>query len=103
MISTDGDPIVQLHRSTAASARQAAAGLPTVNAMGMRAGHAAVLEGAIAETRRVLEELAHVADVGAGGSEALGQQDIESGRQFGGWDAPERQSRGAVPAEVRVI
>ncbi|SHP92770.1 hypothetical protein [Mycobacteroides abscessus] len=83
-IATSGDPIVRVHRSVADSARAAAAGLPVVNAVGMRAGHAAILDGAIAETRKSLEELARVSDVGAGGAGALGEQDRESGRKFGG-------------------
>ncbi|SIC00042.1 hypothetical protein [Mycobacteroides abscessus] len=83
-IATSGDPIVRVHRSVADSARAAAAGLPVVNAVGMRAGHAGMLEGAIAETRATLGELARVADVGASGAGALGDQDSESGRKFGG-------------------
>lgn len=83
-IATSGDPIVRVHRSVADSARAAAAGLPVVNAVGMRAGHAGMLEGAIAETRATLGELARVASVGAGGAEALSGQDSESGRKFGG-------------------
>ncbi|MFT9573346.1 hypothetical protein ACM0BF_14330 [Mycobacteroides abscessus subsp. abscessus] len=90
MIATDGDPIVQMHRSTAQSARDAAARLPTVNPVGMRHSHVAVLENAIAATRKALGELAHVADVGAGGSEALGNQDRENAQKFTGLDGSGR-------------
>lgn len=83
-IATTGDPIAQVHKSVAASARSAAAGLPTVSAVGMRAGHASILESALGETRKALEELAHVGDVGAGGAEGLGAQDVENGRKYGG-------------------
>ncbi|WP_078314939.1 hypothetical protein [Mycobacterium sp. D16Q16] len=83
MIATTGDPVVQMHRTTATSARSAAAGLPTVNPVGMRAGHAAILENAIAETRKSLEELARVAEVGAGGAEGLADQDRENAGKFG--------------------
>lgn len=83
MIATTGDPVVQMHRTTATSARSAAAGLPTVNPVGMRAGHAAILENAIADTRRVLGELARVGDVGAAGARALGEQDRENAGKFG--------------------
>ncbi|WP_198539861.1 hypothetical protein [Mycobacteroides franklinii] len=102
MISTTGDPIIQLHRTVADSARAAAAGLPVVNSAGMRAGHAAILENAIADTRKVLGELARVAEVGAGGAGALADQDCENGRRYEGWDAPELERRGE-PQEVRVI
>ncbi|MBN7564509.1 Uncharacterised protein [Mycobacteroides abscessus subsp. abscessus] len=84
VIATSGDPIIQVHKNVGEGARSAAAGLPVVNAVGMRAGHAAILDGAIAETRKVLGELARVSDVGAGGAGALGEQDRESGRKFGG-------------------
>ncbi|RIT59373.1 hypothetical protein [Mycobacteroides abscessus] len=82
-IATTGDPIVQLHRGVAASAQAAVAGLPTVSAAGMRAGHAAILEGALGETRRTLGELGRVADVGASGAGVLADQDAESGQRFG--------------------
>lgn len=102
-IATSGDPAVQLHRAVAASARAAAAGLPTVSSEGLRAGHAELLEGAISETRKVLEELARVADVGAQGAEGLGDQDSENGRRFGGWESGELQRRGVPTGETRVI
>lgn len=102
-IATSGDPIVRVHRSVADSARAAAAGLPVVNAVGMRAGHAGMLEGAIAETRATLGELARVADVGAGGAGALGEQDHENARRFGGWESGELQVRGVPTGEARVI
>lgn len=101
-VATTGDPIVQLHRSVAASARAAAEGLPTASSVGMRPSHAELLESALGETRRTLEEQARVADIGAGGAEGLGDQDVESGRKFGGWDAPELERRGA-PVERRVV
>lgn len=82
-VATSGAPIVQLHRGVAASARAAAGALPVVVSAGMRVGHAEILEGAVAETRRVLEELARVADVGAGGAGALGDQDRENGQRYG--------------------
>lgn len=102
-VATSGDPIVQLHRGVAASARAAVAGLPTVNSVGMRSGHASILESALAETRRTLERLAHVADVGASGAGALADQDRENGRRFGGWDGPEVQRRGEPTGEPRVV
>ncbi|SKR18594.1 Uncharacterised protein [Mycobacteroides abscessus subsp. abscessus] len=74
-VATSGAPIVQLHRGVAASAREAVASLPVVSAVGMRRGHAVILEAALADTRRVLEELARVGDVGAAGAETLGDQD----------------------------
>ncbi|SHU55338.1 Uncharacterised protein [Mycobacteroides abscessus subsp. abscessus] len=83
-IATTGDSVIRMHRNVGEGARSAAAGLPTASAEGMRAGHAAILEGALAETRKSLEELARVASVGAGGAEALSGQDSESGRKFGG-------------------
>ncbi|WP_100458657.1 hypothetical protein [Mycobacteroides abscessus] len=89
-VATDGDPIVQMHRGVAASARTAAAGLPTVDSAGMRPGHAEILEAALTDTRKALGELARVADVGAGGAEGLGDQDHESAGRFGGWDAPRK-------------
>lgn len=82
-IGTTGDPIVRMHKSVGEGARAAAAGLPTVNSVGMRAGHAEILESALGETRRTLEGLAHVADVGARGAGALGDQDRENGRKYG--------------------
>ncbi|PVA22687.1 hypothetical protein [Mycobacteroides abscessus] len=82
-VATTGDPVIQMHRAVAASARAAAAGLPVVSAVGMRTGHAELLEGAIAETRKTLGELARVGDVGARGAEGLGGQDRESGQRFG--------------------
>ncbi|MBE5456034.1 hypothetical protein E3G52_002929 [Mycobacteroides abscessus] len=82
-VATSGDPIIQLHRAVAQSARAAAGGLPVVNSVGMRAGHAAILENAIAETRKSLEELARVAEVGAGGAEGLADQDRENAGKFG--------------------
>lgn len=84
VISTTGDPIVRMHKSVGEGARAAAAGLPVVNSVGMRAGHAELLEGALTGTRRTLTELGRVADVGAQGAGALGEQDQESGRKFGG-------------------
>lgn len=82
-IATTGDPIAQVHRSVAQSARTAMAGLPVVSSAGMRRGHAELLEAAIADTRRTLEELARVAEVGASGAEGLGDQDRESGQKYG--------------------
>ncbi|WP_237082902.1 hypothetical protein [Mycobacteroides abscessus] len=103
-VATSGDPIVQIHRAVAASAREAAGALPVVSAAGMRPGHAGILESALGETRRVLEELARVGDVGAGGAEALGDQDRENAGRFGdGWDGPEIQRRGEPTGEPRVI
>lgn len=84
MIATSGDPIVQVHKSVGEGARAAAASLPTVSCVGLRAGHAELLEAALGDTRKVLVELARVADVGAQGAGALGEQDQESGRKFGG-------------------
>lgn len=82
-VATAGDSAIQLHRTVAASARSAAVGLPTVNSVGMRASHAGILTDALAETRKVLAELAHVGDVGASGAEGLSGQDHESGQKFG--------------------
>lgn len=76
-VATSGDPIVQVHRSVAQSARSAAAGLPTVSSVGMRSGHAGILESALGDTRKALGELARVADIGAGGATALADQDCE--------------------------
>ncbi len=101
-IATSGDPAVQLHRAVAASARSAVQGLPTVSAAGMRAGHAEILEAALGETKKVLGELGRVASVGAAGAGALGEQDVESGQKFGGWESGELEVRGA-PQEVRVV
>lgn len=81
-VATSGDAIVQMHKSVASSAREAALGLPTVVSVGMRAGHAELLEGAIAETRKALDGLAHVADVGARGAGALADQDSENAGKF---------------------
>lgn len=82
-VATSGDPVIQMHRAVAASARAAMVGLPVVSAAGMRVGHAELLEAALSETGRVLEELGRVADVGAAGSGALGDQDRENGRKYG--------------------
>ncbi|SHO82887.1 hypothetical protein [Mycobacteroides abscessus] len=82
-VATTGDPVIQMHKGVAASARSAVAGLPTVDSVGMRSGHAEILESALGETRRTLEGLAHVADVGARGAGALGDQDRENGRKYG--------------------
>lgn len=103
VVATTGDPIVQLHRSVAASARAAVAGLPTVDSVGMRSGHASILEAALADTRKTLGELGRVADVGAGGAEALGDQDRQNAGKFGGWDSPEIQRKGEWQGETRVI
>lgn len=102
-VATTGDPIVQLHRSVAASARAAAGGLPVVNSAGMRTGHAELLENALSDTRKMLMELARVADVGASGAEGLSGQDHENAGKFEGWDAPEIQRKGAWHGETRVI
>lgn len=103
VVATSGDPVIQVHKAVAQSAQAAAGGLPTVNAAGMRAGHAELLEGAIADTRTVLEELARVADVGAAGAGALADQDRESGRKYDGWDGPEVQRKGDWHGETRVV
>lgn len=81
-VATSGDPIVQLHKAVAASARSAAGALPVVSAAGMRTGHAELLESALSDTRKTLTELARVADVGAAGAGALSEQDQESGQKF---------------------
>lgn len=81
-VATSGDPVIQMHKNTAQSARAAMAGLPVVSAVGMRAGHAELLELALTDTRRVLEELARVADVGAGGAGALADQDSENDQRY---------------------
>ncbi|MBN7524327.1 hypothetical protein I3U46_08410 [Mycobacteroides abscessus subsp. massiliense] len=83
VVATSGDPIVQVHRAVAQSARAAVTGLPVVSAAGMRSGHAALLESALGETRKALGELAHVGDVGSAGAEALANQDIENGQRYG--------------------
>lgn len=82
-IATSGDPVIQLHRGVAASARAAVSALPTVSAVGMRSGHAGILEAALADTRKALAELARVADVGSAGAEGLSEQDRESGQKYG--------------------
>lgn len=82
-VATSGDAIVRVHKAVAQSARAAMASLPVVSAAGMRAGHAELLEGALADTRKALEELARVADVGAAGASGLGDQDSESGQKYG--------------------
>lgn len=102
-VATSGDPVIQMHKSVAASARAAVASLPVVDSAGMRAGHAVILEAALMDTRKVLEELARVADVGAAGAEGLGDQDSENAGKFGGWDGPEVQRRGEPTGEPRVV
>lgn len=102
-VATTGDPIVQAHRTVAASARSAVSALPTVESAGMQAGHAAILEAALSETGRVLGDLARVADVGARGAEGLGDQDVENGRKYEGWDGPELQRKGEWHGPTRVI
>lgn len=83
-IGTSGDPIIRMHRAVGEGAREAVSSLPTVDSAGMRPGHAGILEAALGETRKVLGELARVADVGSGGAGALSGQDSESGGKFGG-------------------
>lgn len=83
VVATSGDPVIQMHKSVAQSARAAMASLPVVSAAGMRSGHAALLESALGETRKALGELAHVGDVGSAGAEALANQDIENGQRYG--------------------
>lgn len=102
-VATSGDPVIQMHRGVAASARATMAGLPVVSSAGMRPGHAAILEGALSDTRKVLTELARVADVGASGAGGLGDQDRESGRKYDGWDGPEVQRKGDWHGETRVV
>ncbi|CPS15616.1 Uncharacterised protein [Mycobacteroides abscessus subsp. abscessus] len=102
-IATSGDPIIQVHRGVAASARAAAGALPVVSAAGLRRGHAELLEDALSDTRAVLGELARVADVGSAGAEALGEQDSENGRRFSGWESGELQRRGVPTGEARVV
>lgn len=82
-IATTGDPIVQMHRAVAVGAREAAGALPTVSAVGLRAGHAELLEAALGETRATLTELGRVADVGDAGAGALGEQDHENAGRYG--------------------
>lgn len=82
-IATSGDPIIQVHRGVAASARAAAGALPVVSAAGLRRGHAELLEDALSDTRAVLGELARVADVGADGAEGLADQDSENAGKYG--------------------
>ncbi|UJW67163.1 hypothetical protein [Mycobacteroides chelonae] len=103
LIATTGDPVIQMHRGIAESARSAAAGLPVVSAVGMRADHAAILESALGETRRELGELVRLADVGAAGAEGISQQDAENASRYEGWDGPERRRNGTVPPEGRVV
>lgn len=103
VVATSGDPIVQTHRAVAQSARSAASGLPVVESAGMRAGHAGILEAALSETGRVLEELAHVGDVGAAGASGLADQDVENAGKFDGWDGPELQVKGAWHGPTRVV
>lgn len=102
-IATTGDPIVQLHRGVAQSAQAAVAGLPVVSSVGMRAGHASILESALGETRKALEELGRVAAVGAAGAGGLGDQDAENAGRYGGWDSPELQRKGEWHGPTRVI
>lgn len=83
-MATAGDSMVQLHRGVAQSARAAVAGLPTVSAVGMRRGHAELLESALSDTRKVLEELGRVADIGAAGASGLGEQDSENAGKYDG-------------------
>ncbi|MBN7467059.1 hypothetical protein ACM0AZ_12670 [Mycobacteroides abscessus subsp. massiliense] len=102
-VATTGDPIIQLHRAVATSAREAAGALPVVNSVGMRVEHAGILESALGETRKTLTELARVGDVGAQGAQGLGEQDGENARRYEGWDAPERQVKGEWHGETRVV
>ncbi|WP_183114119.1 hypothetical protein [Mycobacteroides abscessus] len=102
-IATAGDAIVQAHRGVAASARAAVSALPTVVSVGMRSGHAELLESSLVETRKTLAELARVADVGASGAEGLSGQDRQNAGRYGGWDGPEIQRRGEPTGEPRVV
>lgn len=102
-VATTGDPVVRMHRSVAQSAREAMVGLPVVVSVGMRPGHAQILEGALGETRRTLMELAHVGDVGAAGASGLADQDVENAGKFDGWDGPEIQRKGEWHGETRVV
>lgn len=97
-IATSGDPIVQMHRAVGEGAREAAGALPTVDSEGLRAGHVAILEAALGETRKALEELGRVADVGAAGSAALGDQDRENagGRRWMSWESSTSASKSEV-------
>lgn len=81
-IATTGDPIIQVHKSVGEGARSAVQGLPTVSSVGLRLGHAAILEAALGETRKTLGELARVAGVGAEGARALADQDRENGQHY---------------------
>ncbi|SKP38337.1 hypothetical protein [Mycobacteroides abscessus] len=103
VIATTGDPVIRMHKNVGEGAKAAAAGLPTVNSEGLRRGHAEILEGALGETRRALEELGRVADVGAQGAGALGDQDTENGRRYEGWESGEVQRRGVPTGETRVV
>lgn len=84
-VATAGDPAIQMHKNTAQSAREAVTELPVVSAVGIRPGHAAILEAALADTRKSLEELARVADVGASGAEALGSRMSRTRGSSEGW------------------
>lgn len=90
VIATSGDPIIQVHRAVGEGARSAVRGLPTVSSAGMRTGHAEMLEGALGEARKVLTELARVADVGTSGAEGLSGRDHESAGKFEGWHGETR-------------
>lgn len=103
VIATTGDPIIQVHKSVGEGAREAVRGLPTVASVGLRSGHAELLESALGETRKTLTELARVGDVGAQGAQGLGEQDGENARRYEGWDAPERQVKGEWHGETRVV
>lgn len=102
-IATSGDPVIQVHRAVGEGARSAAAGLPVVNSEGLRSGHAELLESALVDTRAALAELGRIADVGAEGAGALGDQDSENAGKFEGWDGPEIQRKGAWHGVIRVI
>lgn len=102
VIATTGDPVIRMHRNVGEGARAAASSLLTVSGVGLRPGHARILENALGETRRVLMQLAHVGDVGAGGAGALGDQDRENAGLYG-WNAPERQVKGEWHRPTRVI
>ncbi|QQG97137.1 hypothetical protein HBE99_10085 [Mycobacteroides chelonae] len=83
-VATTGDPVIQVHKNTAQSAREAAGALPVVPAVGMRLGHAELLESALVETARTLEELGRVADIGAAGASGLGEQDSDNAGKYDG-------------------
>ncbi|WJR34088.1 hypothetical protein P3F83_01130 [Mycobacteroides immunogenum] len=102
-IATTGDPVIRMHRAVGEGARSAVQGLPTVSSVGLRLGHVEILEAALSDTRKVLEELARVADVGAAGAGALGDQDGENARRYEGWDSGELQRRGVPTGEARVV